>query len=107
MIVRLWHGWTTRENAPSYERLLTAEILPGIHRVPGFRGAELLRRDAAGEVEFVTLTFFESMDAVRTFAGDDWEAAVVPPEARRLLSRFDPRAAHYEAVIRTEAQRIP
>jgi heme-degrading monooxygenase HmoA len=99
MIARIWHGWTTPENAGSYEQLLRAEVLPGIHRVEGYRGAYLLRRGAADEVEFVTLTLFESLDAVRAFAGEDYEAAVVPPAARALLGRFDERSAHYEVVI--------
>ena len=99
MITRLWHGWTTRENADAYEELLRSEILPGIHRVEGYRGAYLLRRDVADGVEFVTLTFFESLDAVRAFAGEDYEVAVVPPQARELLSRFDQRSVHYETII--------
>jgi heme-degrading monooxygenase HmoA len=99
MIGRIWHGWTTPENAGSYEQLLRAEVLPGIHRVEGYRGAYLFRRAAGDEVEFVTLTLFESLDAVRAFAGDDYEAAVVPPPARALLARFDTRSAHYDVVI--------
>jgi len=96
MIARLWHGWTSRENAEAYEALLRGEILPGIHRVAGYRGAHLLRRDREDEVEFVTLTYFDSMDAVRAFAGEDFEMAVVPQEARKLLARFDQRSMHYE-----------
>jgi heme-degrading monooxygenase HmoA len=99
MIGRLWHGWATRANAPAYEALLRSEVLPGIHRVPGYRGAYLLRRDLGEEVEFVTLTLFDSMDAVRAFAGEDFEKAVVPPKARRLLARFDERSAHYETLL--------
>ena len=97
MIARLWHGWTTRANAPVYETLLREEVLPGIHRVAGFHGAYLLRRQAGEEVEFVTL--FDSLEAVRAFAGEDYELAVVPPEARRVLSRFDQRSVHYTVVI--------
>lgn len=96
MIARLWHGWTTRENADAYEALLRSEVLPGIHRIPGYHGAYLLRREVAPEVEFVTLTLFESWDAVRAFAGPDHEVAVVPPAARKLLARFDARSVHYE-----------
>lgn len=99
MIARLWHGWTTRENADAYEALLRREVLPGIHRVPGYHGAYLLRRDAGQEVEFVTLTLFESWDAVRAFAGPDLEAAVVPPAARKLLARFDARSVHYDTLL--------
>jgi heme-degrading monooxygenase HmoA len=100
MISRIWHGWTRPENADTYEELLRREVLPGIHeRVSGFLGATVLRREAGDEVEFVTITRFESLDAVRAFAGDDWEAAVVLPEARRLLDRFDQRSAHYETLV--------
>ena len=99
MIARLWHGWTSRENARAYEDLLRSEILPGIHRVAGYRGAHLFRRERESEVEFVTLTLFDSMDAVRAFAGDDYEAAVVPSEARELLARFDPRSKHYDIAL--------
>jgi heme-degrading monooxygenase HmoA len=99
MIGRLWHGWTTHENADAYDELLQTKILPRIHRVEGYKGAYLLRRDVEDGVEFVTLTFFESMDAVRAFAGEDHGVAVVPPEARKLLSRFDQTSKHYEIVV--------
>jgi len=101
MISRVWHGWTRRENADAYENLLRQEVLPGIHRVDGFKGAQLLRRDAPNgkEVEFVTITLFDSLDAVREFAGEDYEVAVVPPPARKLLAHFDGRSAHYETVF--------
>jgi heme-degrading monooxygenase HmoA len=102
MIARLWHGWTTRANADSYEKLLRSEILPGIHRIKGYQGAYLLRRDAGAEVEFVTLTFFDSMDAVRAFAGEDYERAVIPPHARKLLSRFDESSVHYGTILKPE-----
>ena len=99
IIARLWHGVTTRENASQYEDLLRGEILPGIHRVEGYRGAYLLRREVPEEAEFVTLTLFESLDVVRRFAGEDPEAAVVPEEARRLLARFDRRSVHYTILV--------
>jgi len=102
MIARLWHGSTTRENADAYETLLKTKILPGIHRVKGNAGAYLLRRDLTDGVEFATLTLFESLDAVRAFAGKDYEVAVVSPEARKLLSRFDQRSLHYDVVMRPE-----
>jgi len=100
MICRLWHGWTARENADAYEALLRHEIFLGIRsrRLDGFRGIHLLRRDAGPEVEFVTTMWFDSLEAVRAFAGDDFEVAVVPPKARRLLSRFDARSAHYQVL---------
>lgn len=102
MIGRLWRGWTTRENANAYEELLRTKILPGIHGVEGHEGAYLMRRDVEYGVEFITLTFFESMGAVRAFAGGDYEVAVVPPEARKLLSRFDRISKHYEVVIKPD-----
>ena len=103
MISRVWYGWTSRDDADAYERLLLTTILPGIDaRLPaGYRGAYLYRRDLGdAEVEFVTTMLFDSLDAVRAFAGDDYETAVVPPAARALLSRFDARSAHYD-VLRT------
>jgi heme-degrading monooxygenase HmoA len=98
MISRIWHGWTTPGNADPYESLLQHEILLGIQdrRIAGFRGIQLLRRNLATEVEFVTMMWFDSIEAVRVFAGEDYEAAVVPPQARALLSRFDERSQHYE-----------
>jgi len=98
MIARIGHGWTTTENADLYEQLLKEEIFVGIENrnIPGYRGIQLLRRDGPGEVEFVTLMRFDSLDAVRSFAGEDFEAAVVPPKARALLTRFDERSQHYE-----------
>jgi antibiotic biosynthesis monooxygenase (ABM) superfamily enzyme len=99
MISRIWHGWTTPENADAYEALLRNTIFPWIERVDGYRGAFLLRREVGDEVEFVTITRFDSLDAVKTFAGEDYETAVVLPEADALLSRYDARSAHYETVV--------
>jgi hypothetical protein len=102
MISRIWHGWTTLANADAYEALLKDEIFEGIHgrHIPGYRGIQLLRRAAVNEVEFVTIMRFDDLGAVRLFAGEDFEAAVVPPKARAVLSRFDERSQHYE--VRTE-----
>jgi len=99
MIARLWRGWTTPENADAYEEFLRTKMFPSIHRVQGYLGADLLRREAGDEVAFVTITRFESLGAVRAFAGEDYEQAVVEPEARELLARFDDRSEHYEIVI--------
>jgi len=98
MIGRIWHGYTTAANADAYEGLLRSEILVGIQDrgIPGYRGMRLLRRDIGTEVEFVTIMWFDSLDAVRTFAGDDYAAAVVPSGARALLSRFEERSQPYE-----------
>ncbi|MBI3586500.1 MAG: antibiotic biosynthesis monooxygenase [Ignavibacteriales bacterium] len=102
MIGRIWHGWTTIGNADTYEKLLRSKILPEIHRIAGYKGAYLLRRNSHNSVEFITLTFFESMEAVRAFAGEDYEVAVVPPEARTLLSKFDERSVHFEVLMQPE-----
>jgi heme-degrading monooxygenase HmoA len=98
MICRVWHGWTLPANADAYERLLRSEIFQAIadRGIAGYRGIELLRRQAPDGVEFVTLMWFDSLGAVRAFAGPDYEAAVVPEAAKALLSRFDARSAHYE-----------
>ena len=102
MIARLWHGWTTPENADAYERVVRDEILPrigGMVESGGFRGAYVLRRDVPEGVEFVTFLLFDSIDAVKDFAGEDYERAYVPPEGERLLSRYERRAAHFETVV--------
>jgi antibiotic biosynthesis monooxygenase len=99
MIARLWHGWTTPANADAYEALLRTEVLPGINRIGGARGAYVLRSELEDEVEFVTITLWDSLEAVREFAGEDYEVAVIPPPARQLLARFDERSRHYETVI--------
>ena len=98
MISRIWHGYTTPENADTYEGLLKEEIFTGIRdrNIQGFREIQLFRRNAGDEVEFITVMWFDSLDAVRIFAGDDYEAAVVPPKARAVLKRFDERSQHYE-----------
>jgi heme-degrading monooxygenase HmoA len=105
MISRIWHGWTTPENADVYEDLLKSEIFVGIgeRQIEGYRGIHLLRRDAGDEVEFVTIMWFDSLNAVRAFAGEDYEVAVVPPKARAVLARFDARSQHYEV----KAERRP
>jgi antibiotic biosynthesis monooxygenase (ABM) superfamily enzyme len=99
VIARVWHGWTTPENADAYEGFLRSTMFPSMHRVPGFHGADLLRNDLDGEVAFITITRFDSIEAVRAFAGDDYERAVIEPEARALLSRCDERSDHYEVVL--------
>jgi heme-degrading monooxygenase HmoA len=98
MIARLWYGWTAPQNADAYETLLKAEIFPGIlaRKIAGFQRIELLRTAIGGEVEFVTVMWFDSMAAIKAFAGADYETAVVPPKARALLKRFDARSRHYE-----------
>jgi len=98
MIGRIWHGWTEQGKADAYESLLKEEIFIGIQnrQIAGFLGIQLFRRNLGAEDEFITIMWFDSLDAVRAFAGQDYKAAVVPPKARALLSRFDERSQHYE-----------
>jgi heme-degrading monooxygenase HmoA len=98
MISRIWHGWTIPGNADKYERLLKEEIFDGIRnrKIRGFRSIQLLRRNVGHEVEFVRIMLFDSLEAVREFAGEDYEAAVVPEKARAVLGHFDSRSQHYE-----------
>jgi heme-degrading monooxygenase HmoA len=98
MICRIWHGWTTPANADAYEALLRQEIFKAIaeRNLKGYHGIELLRRTGDTEVEFVTMMWFDSLDAVRGFAGAEYEVAVVPQSARALLRRYDKRSSHYE-----------
>ena len=102
MITRIWHGWTTPDNADAYSDLLHTEVLPSIkaRRIAGYHGAHLLRRDLGEEIEFITMLWFDSLADVRAMAGDDYETAYVPPRARELLSRFDKRSQHYELLLK-------
>jgi len=101
MIIRIWRGWTTPSIAAAYEELLLTEIFKGIasRNIPGYRGISLCKREVGGEMEFMTIMQFDSLEAVRAFAGEQYEEAVVPAKARQLLSRFDARSAHYDKVV--------
>ena len=101
MISRIWHGWPTPANADAYEALLRSEIFPWIENrhLSGFHGIQLLRRELDDSVEFITIMWFDSMESVREFAGDDLEVAVVLPPALALLDHFDARSQHYHVVV--------
>ena len=98
MIARVWHGTTTPEHADAYESHLKPELLPGLSQKKGFRGSHLLRRAVGGEIEFITIILWDSLDDVRAIAGHDYEKAVIPADRLPLLSRYDAKAAHYEVV---------
>ncbi|GAC1424103.1 MAG: hypothetical protein NVS9B7_19000 [Flavisolibacter sp.] len=101
MITRIWHGWTTPENAAGYETILSEETFQNIknRNIIGFLGIELLKRNIEGEIEFITIMHFEHMDSVRAFAGHDYEKSVVPEKARKLLKRYDQKSQHYEVIF--------
>jgi hypothetical protein len=98
MIARIWHGYTSEHNAGIYENLLKDEIFPGIEKknVKGYKGIQLLRRALENEVEFTTIMWFDNIESVKQFAGDDYETAYVPAKARMVLTRFDASSVHCE-----------
>jgi len=100
MISRIWHGYTTPENAAAYEELLLTEIFHTIEakNIEGYRGIQLLKREMDGEWEFITIMWFENIDSVKQFMGEDYQTAYVLPQAQKLLSRYDQRSAHYDLV---------
>lgn len=104
MICRLWRGWTSPENADAYEAIVRREVIPGIEarKIPGFRHIDLMRRDLGSEIEFQTLMWFDDLDSIKTFMGEDFSVSHVPLEARAVLNSFDDRAAHYEIIDRRE-----
>lgn len=100
MIARIWHGWTTHENASVYENLLKTEVFPSIEEknVKGYKKISLLKRIHKDEVEFITIMLFDKIQSVKEFAGEDYEKSYVPAKARAILSRHDERAQHYEII---------
>ena len=104
MIARIWSGWTKKADAKAYEDMLRNEIFPSIaaRNIKGYHGAELFIRDDGDEIEFVTLLRFDSMDAVKEFAGTDEGKPVIFPKAEGLLMRMDDRSQHYRIAIGSE-----
>ncbi len=101
MISRIWHGYTSHEHTNVYQSLLEAEIFPHIksRNIRGFRGIQLLKRKINDETEFITVMLFDSIEAVKDFAGEHYEQAVVPANAQKILKRFDATSQHYEVII--------
>jgi heme-degrading monooxygenase HmoA len=101
MISRIWHGYTTKENANTYQKLLESEIFVGIknRNIPGYKGIQLLRKEMESETEFITIMWFESIEAVKKFAGENFEKAVVPEKAQKVLSHFDKTSQHYNVLV--------
>lgn len=96
MIARHWRGWTEVQDADAYESLLRDKVLPGLRNIEGYKGGYIFRSDSPREVEFVVVNLFESLEAVKRFAGPDYSIAVFEPEARKLLSKAEPVAMHYD-----------
>ena len=96
MIARHWRGWTQIQNADAYERLLRQNVLPNLKQVEGYKGGYILRNDGPKEGEFVVLNLFDSLEAVKRFAGPEYTIPVFEPEARTLLCKIEPVATHYE-----------
>lgn len=96
MIARVWRGWTKAEDADTYEHLLRGVVYPGLKNIAGYISGSILRQDHGEETEFVTINLFESLDAVKAFAGEAYDVPVFEPEARRLLSKVEPIARHYD-----------
>ncbi|MBN1223963.1 MAG: antibiotic biosynthesis monooxygenase [Candidatus Aminicenantes bacterium] len=103
MIARIWHGRAPQERADAYVFFLETKVFPSIRDIEGHEGAYILQRTLqnSGDVEFIVLTLWQSMDAVRLFAGDDPSVAVVEDEAKALLSTFDGHVAHFKVVRAT------
>jgi hypothetical protein len=102
MICRLWRGWTWKENAAAYEGIVRGLVIPGIEakRITGLRHIDLMRREREDDIEFTTLMWFDSLDSMIAFVGEDYSLSHVPAQARAVLARFDERAAHYEVLDR-------
>ncbi len=100
MIARIWHGWTSFENADTYESLLKNEIFPSIENknIKGYRKISLLRRPLKNEVEFITIMIFDNLSAVKEFAGKEYEKSYVPQKAQDVLLRHDKISQHYDIV---------
>lgn len=97
-IIRVWKGWTNKENAPVYEELLVSEIFPEVKKkgVKGLKKVSISTQEMNGEVEFLLLLHFDSLESVRTFAGENYETAYIPDKAKLILSRYEKTAKHYE-----------
>ncbi len=99
-IKRIWHGWTTKENADKYQNILHKEVLPSIEakKITGYKKIEVLRIDLEDEVEFITIMTFESLQNVKDFQGEDYKRCYVPDAARQVLKRWDKESVHYDLV---------
>lgn len=103
MIARVWRGWAPMATAADYQRHYETEVSEHLSAVRGFRGARLLRREEGQEVMFTSVAFFTSLAAVREFAGDNYERAVVEEAGRQALSHWDEQVSHHEVVAELDS----
>jgi|SRR5579871_2963537 len=96
MIARIWHGYTKPQNADAYEAKLKPELLPGMSKIPGYRGGIVLRRAVNDEIEFITIMVWDSLEALRAVAGDHYELAIIPEDRLQYLSHYDKESVHFE-----------
>ena len=99
-VKRVWHGWTTVDNADNYQKILSKEVLPSIEakKIPGYKEIEVLRIELVDEVEFVTIMTFESLQDVKDFQGENYKKCYVPEAAQKVLKRWDQESVHYELI---------
>jgi heme-degrading monooxygenase HmoA len=100
MVARIWEGYTTPENAEAYAAFLKTEFMPAVEKknIEGYKKFQLLRIDEDEEVHFITIMWFENIEQIKDFAGDDFEKAVIHPKALALLKRHDQYAKHFELI---------
>lgn len=96
MIVRSWTGWTETAKSAEYEAYMHEVALDGYTNVPGNRGVLMLRRDVGSRTEFTMISLWDSLDDVRSFAGDDATTAVFYPRDEELLIERDLTVKHYD-----------
>jgi heme-degrading monooxygenase HmoA len=101
VIVRSWHATATAEGAAAYREHFTDSVLPELQRIDGHQGAYLLRRDHDGQVELQVLTLWDSLEAIRGFAGSSPDRAVVEPVAQAALATYDTTVTHHTVVVDT------
>jgi heme-degrading monooxygenase HmoA len=104
MVARIWRGAARAADADAYAEYMRRTGIAGYRSTPGNRGAWMLRRNVGDKTEFVMLTLWDSVDAVKAFAGEDYERAVFYPEDDRYLIERDLTSAHYEVVSDTNAR---
>ncbi len=102
MILRIWRGQSSRDNADRYVQHVSQKVLPALAEIPGHRGATVIRRDVSASVEFLVITRWDSLEAIRAFAGPKPDVAVVEPEAQAVLSDYDRFVRHYEVAYDSE-----